>query len=189
MTGAQANPIFTSTSQARSVQVEKCRKQKSTDKANEKFNKREVKKRSSEESPQGCSDYLWQDGGQNADDVNTDLPPEYLKDLIMAFYETQVMADEIEIHKTRVPTKAQDTERWRRITASHISKWRASTKVAKAVNICTPPSMALQQQDRGSRNLGHDQSTSSKSLQALKCKCQGWSWVSHTCGLLPVLMV
>lgn len=70
-----------------------------------------MKKRPSEESPQGCSDYLRQDGGQNADDVNTDLPPEYLKDLIMAFYETQVMADEIEKHETRVPTKAQDTER------------------------------------------------------------------------------
>lgn len=100
VTGAQANPISISTSQTRSVQVEKCRKRKSTDKAKE--NRREVKRRASEESLQGRSDYSRHDGGQNADDVNSDLPPEYLKDLMTAFYNTQVnvdkqKADEIEI--------------------------------------------------------------------------------------------
>ena len=76
----QANSIFISTSQTRSVEVEKCRKRKSTDNAKE--NKRELKKRASQESLQVYSRH---DGGRNADDVNSDLPPEYLKDLMTAF--------------------------------------------------------------------------------------------------------
>ena len=105
-----------------------------------------AKRRASVESNQGRSDYSRHDGGQNADDVNSDLPPQYLKELMAKFYDTQVKADNHKVEEIQVLTRNQGSdensahvwlaERRKRITAStvgRIAKRRPSTKVANAV--------------------------------------------------------
>lgn len=144
VTGSQPNAIFASTSLKRSEVVEKCRKRKCTDSA--KKVRREAKRRASEDSNQGRSDYSRHDGGRNADDVNSDLPPDYLKELMTTFYDTHVKADRQKAEEIETLTRSQGfdessahiwmAERRKRITAStvgRIAKRRPSTKVANAV--------------------------------------------------------
>ena len=105
-----------------------------------------AKRRASVESSQGRKDYSRHDGGQNAEDVDTDLPPQYLKELMDKFYDTQVKADEQKVEEVQVLTRNQGSdensahvwlaERRKRITASavgRIAKRRPKTKVANAV--------------------------------------------------------
>ena len=144
VTGKQPNAVFTSTSLKTSDQVEKCRKRKNNDRAREV--RREGKRRASEESSQGRSDYSRHDGGQNADDINSDLPPEYLTELMTAFYDTHVKVSKQKAEEIEMLTRNQGSdensaniwmaERRKRITAStvgRIAKRRPSTKVANAV--------------------------------------------------------
>ena len=65
--------------------------------------------RASEESLQGRSDCSRHDGGQNAD-VNSDLPPEYLKDLMMAFYNTQVTVHKQKSNEIKLLTRNQGSD-------------------------------------------------------------------------------
>ena len=129
VTGTQPNVVFNNCSHERVALAEECRKRKSTDKAMEV--RQMANRRPSAESSQGRKDYSHHDGGQNAEDVDTDLPPQYLKELMDKFYDTQVKADEQKV-EDQVLTRNQGSdensahvwlaERRKRITASTVGR-------------------------------------------------------------------
>ena len=88
------------------------------------------KKQSSDNLVQSRRDYSRYDGGRNADDVDTDLPPEVLKENVLQFYNTYLKISEAEVKNIEVLTRSQgldDTsnhiwlaERRKRISASSV---------------------------------------------------------------------
>ena len=59
----------------------------------EKEHRQEAKRKSRKESGHGRSDYSRHNGGQNADEVNSDLPSAYLKDTKTKYYDAHVKVD------------------------------------------------------------------------------------------------
>lgn len=144
ITNSEANDTFTKVSNTLEKEATTSRMKKATVEA--KQTRKLNKKQSSDNSVQSRRDYSRYDGGRNADDVDTDLPPEFLKENVLQFYNTYLNISEAEVKNIEVLTRSQgldDTsshiwlaERRKRITASsvgRIAKRRPSTKVASTI--------------------------------------------------------
>ena len=101
------------------------------------------------------------DGGLNADDVPSNLPPNQLQDLALNFYRSNIMINSDKIQQIQLLTSNQaddeaasgiwKSERRLRITSSNvkiIAQRRPTTPSAPTVsNYCTAALQEMQQQD------------------------------------------
>ena len=136
--------IFSAVSQGIEKQVQKDREWKATEKS--KQSRRQSKMKATDNSLQSRRDYSWYDGVQYADDISTDVPPDYLQDMTINYYQTYVVVSQTQASEIECLTRQQGAddnssniwlaERHKRITSSNIgriSKRRKSTKVANTV--------------------------------------------------------
>ena len=108
---------------------------------------RKLRKRSnSDNTLQSRRSYSRYDGGQDAEDVNTDLPPSFLQDNMLQYYGTNVKVSDQRAKDIEMMTRQQGTdetsaniwlaERRKRITSSNVglvAKRKTSTKVGNKV--------------------------------------------------------
>ena len=102
-----------------------------------------VKMKPTDNSLQSHRDYSQYDGVQYADDITTDVPPDYLQDMMINYYQTHIHVSQIQISEIECLTRQQGAddnssniwlaEHCKRITSSNvgrIAKRHRSTKVA-----------------------------------------------------------
>ena len=145
-TGNEANSVFKSNSIQKEKHVLEDRKRKATE--TEKERRKQVKYRKTNDNSQKArSDYARHDGGQGVQDIAKDVPQEYLEQMMLDYYTTNVKISEQRVLDIERVTRGQNTpddigsniwlaERRKRITSSNtgaIAKRRATTKVANMV--------------------------------------------------------
>ena len=144
-TGNEANSVFKSNSIQKEKNVLEDRKRKATE--TEKERRKQVKyRKTNDNSKKARSDYARHDGGQGVQDIAKDVPQEYLEQMMLDYYTTNVKISEQRILDIERVTRGQSTpddigsniwlaERRKRITSSNtgaIAKRRATTKVANS---------------------------------------------------------
>ena len=141
VTGNQPNDTYQKVAKPKKRQAQEDREQKATHKAKEA--RRLSKIKATDNSLQSHQDYSRYDDGPNADDISTDVPPLYLQDMMVNYYNTHVAVSQAQISEgeclTRQPGRDNNSSNlWlartcKRIISSNvgwIAKWCSSTKVA-----------------------------------------------------------
>ena len=137
--------LFLNLIQLQKKRVSQDRKRKATE--TEKETRKQVKYRKTNDNSQRAkSDYARDDSGQGVNDIVKDVPQEYLEQMMLEFYTTNVKFSEHKGLDIERVTRGQGThhigsniwlaERRKRITSSNtgaIARQRSTTKVANAV--------------------------------------------------------
>ncbi len=140
MSGESPNNIFTRVMDVSVKRVERDRKRKATEKAQE--SRRRSKYARTDDSFAARQAYSRHDQGVVPEEISSDLPEEYLLELMRNYYNTNVVVTEekaIEIEQ-ETRNQAQDqqwnVERRKRVTASKVGgivKMRTTTKRSRKV--------------------------------------------------------
>ena len=88
-TGCEANPIFKSTAEMKEKQVDTDRKRKASEAVKERRRQTKFKK-SNDNSKQARLDYARHDNGQGVTETASDVPQEYLEQMMLDYYKTNV---------------------------------------------------------------------------------------------------
>ena len=145
-TGREANSIFTSHSEEKEKQVIIDRKRKASEFEKERRKKAKYKK-TNDNSQKARRDYARHDGGQGVMETAKDVPQEYLEQMMLDYYRTNVTIPEQKALDIERVTRGQGTaddiaaniwlaERRKRITSSNtgvIARRRTTTNVANTV--------------------------------------------------------
>ena len=144
ITNTEPNDTFTAVSEILSKEAKDSKEKKATPHA--KKTRKLRKGSSSDNTLQSRRSYSRYDGGQNADDINTDLPTSFLQENMLQYYNANVKVSEQRAKDIEIMTRQQGTdetsaniwlaERRKRITASNVGaivKRKKTTKVGNKV--------------------------------------------------------